>query len=1858
MKKRIIFSIVLLCILTIWNNIAYAEIIESEKEVIQLIIEHSNMEKKPNGEICDWEFIVCYESHITELNLSEKGFEDLPPEIGQLTQLTQLDLSENKLKKLPETIGNLENLTSLNLNMNLLSTLPKTFGQLINLSYLNLGENQLGEPSSDSTRKRQRPHGHHDQNNTDNQNNHQPTKLPLDQLQLLPSLKTLIMDNNKLKHLPFNINEMKTLEILSLSVNSLTRFSIIKNPPYLKKLNLSQNEISSLPENMRTFSSLQELDLSYNHLDTISDGIGQLTALTSLSLSCNVLSSVSSEIGLLKSLKTLSLETNLLTELPDSFGQLTMLERLTLSINNLKELPANFHQLKNLLYLDVSNNQLEKLPAQFSQLVKLQTLFLSSNKLKDLPLDFGNLENLCYLYASSNALTKTLTESFGNLTSIKEVDLSNNNLNSLPSTFGKLDTLQTLNLSSNKIQSLPYTFGNLDSLRYFYASSNAFGKTLAESVGNLKSIQEINLSNNKIDSLPTTFGNLDTLQILNLSSNNLIALPINFGELNNLQTVNLSNNKIKELKADFGDLSFLSHLYLSNNKLEKLPPQMGELNSLTYLDLSHNEIEEIPKEFGSKLDRLFTLNLSYNNLKMLPAEFGAMKNLRTLLLKNNEFEKFPEIVLLLTDLLFLDLSNNPKMTGYIPFNFKNLEDLTDLYLENTSVYTYSQKMADFINDKCRTCNFSPPEPNKITSDDNTVILESITSTTDELRYFKVDDIIDIVLMFNKPVKLEGGDVIVTFNTGYTSTISPFDFYTKTVNFTYTIRPGDNTEALNVSQVYLLGGSLTDANERNANLDLLFVDATNNANLSSNKILPIDGVPPLVSITQPESGQCVDTLDKIKGTAYDKFDIKDIEVTISSYTQTTKPAQYELKINNNNFFKEWVVDISNIEWQNNDTQDGQQVEKLQHEDIQAGNSESSNSDPGTSQPEKPEKFELKENVTYTINVKVLDNVENESITQTTFTYKKQKSEISCNLSSSQITIGESLTITGVIVPTDSSIPDVRIEMTSEKGFVTTKKISANRDGSFSYTTECSDFDFAGLWYIKTIFDGGTCIYGSESDAQSLTIVKAPTELILSITEDAIKKSDTFFVSGKLVPSIQCGSVLSGLDVLLNISGPRDIMPMVIGATIGENSDRFVTDEINLSKRYENQNIVGHWAINAYFPETDSYSSSTSQRMSVEVLESAGYAIIVQGKVSNGEGLASHQKTSDFVYNQFISRGLLDVNDDEDLNDIQYFSYASPGESGYTYIDNAPSKALVKESITFWAKNKMNAHPGTLYIVMVDHGLENQFLMDDEVITSSELAAWQDTLQNELSGPAQGKGIVTILGFCYSGSFIDELSGANRIIITSAAENEFSYKGPLDEDNIREGEYFISEFFKKIALGRTIRECFEVATVLTEKFTSDLSNYSVNGPPYYDNSPQHPLLDDNADGKGSNSLDSTNSDGFFSSNKVIGVSNLTSNDSGDVELEAVTETKFLGYDETPSDPFLWAQVKYDKRLLSLWVEIKKPSYSINTQPGSGQKEVTLSKIPTDTFEWNGSDLASHFDEPGIYQIFYFAKDVYSNNVSEFMDSIVYKDKENNQSPEPFSLISPQDGIQISTKGIIFNCTNDSNTNCYTVFSWEETQDPDNDQMTYTLVLSKGDDTFSDPVKNEMLQNNSISIDLPETWEGTDIYWKVQAIDQYGAIQESPVFQFSTMSVTNPDTGTIKGYVYDSVTNEPIYRAIVNLDTFRMRTSSRGYYNGCLEPKLYENLSVVADNYKTLNLYSVNIDNGIILEKNISLEPETSDIKGDINGDYTIDLFDLISGIQILADIDTSSINLLADTNEDTMIGIEEIIYIINFLGNNNK
>jgi Leucine-rich repeat (LRR) protein len=80
---------------------------------------------------------------VEELNLANNRIQELPPSIGNLSNLYSLDLSHNQLRTLPKELGKLSNLAALNLSGNRLTAVPAVIGRLTNLQSLALDNNAL-----------------------------------------------------------------------------------------------------------------------------------------------------------------------------------------------------------------------------------------------------------------------------------------------------------------------------------------------------------------------------------------------------------------------------------------------------------------------------------------------------------------------------------------------------------------------------------------------------------------------------------------------------------------------------------------------------------------------------------------------------------------------------------------------------------------------------------------------------------------------------------------------------------------------------------------------------------------------------------------------------------------------------------------------------------------------------------------------------------------------------------------------------------------------------------------------------------------------------------------------------------------------------------------------------------------------------------------------------------------------------------------------------------------------------------------------------------------------------------------------------------------------------------------------------------------------------------------------------------------------------------------------------------------------------------------------------------------------------------------------------------------------------------
>ena len=605
----------------------------------------------------------------------------------------------------------------------------------------------------------------------------------------------------------------------------------------------------------------------------------------------------------------------------------------------------------------------------------------------------------------------------------------------------------------------------------------------------------------------------------------------------------------------------------------------------------------------------------------------------------------------------------------------------------------------------------------------------------------------------------------------------------------------------------------------------------------------------------------------------------------------------------------------------------------------------------------------------------------------------------------------------------------------------------------------------------------------SESPNELIGETFTALDFSVSQVNVAFNGSVDIAGRLNQPTNTEAIdLSGLTIHLLVTF-QDKSQYTLEVTTNS-LGRFNLDDIG------GFNPEGRYTLQAKFIGTSLLAPSASVVRPVLVGTSAGYAVIVQGKIPSEEGLLSHNKSTNRMYNTLIERGF-------DPENILYFNYNTSQEG----VDEVPNKTTIASIVQNWAADNMNAVPAPFYLIMADHGGPNgEFYLDTEVITPMDIATWLEVLESKLVAPASRQKRVVIIGACYSGSFITgDLSGPGRILITSSASSEVSYKGALEEDDIRVGEFFLEEFFHSLEDGSTLRNAFTEATEKTEIFTrSEASSINNTDIRYLDSAVQHPLLDDNGDGVGSNIL-SNNTDGDIAAELKLGIDvDVITNSALQVDIIGVSDPIYLDSDQTSAT--VKAQVNFNWRTQVVWVEVRQPQWKLE-QPS---EIVTLQSdniLPRHFLRSSDELLAvaaqfeknlNVFQLPGIYEIYFFAQDNETGKVSSLKRSLVYKDRLGNDPPSAFDLKAPADKSLISLPQI---------------FRWQAATDPNGEMLSYSLLISDSVD-FNNIVfrKDELTSphaaigaNSSLQTDL-------DYYWKVEAVDAYGSVTVSnQIYQF---------------------------------------------------------------------------------------------------------------------------------------------------------
>ncbi len=422
-------------------------------------------------------------------------------------------------------------------------------------------------------------------------------------------------------------------------------------------------------------------------------------------------------------------------------------------------------------------------------------------------------------------------------------------------------------------------------------------------------------------------------------------------------------------------------------------------------------------------------------------------------------------------------------------------------------------------------------------------------------------------------------------------------------------------------------------------------------------------------------------------------------------------------------------------------------------------------------------------------------------------------------------------------------------------------------------------------------------------------------------------------------------------------------------------------------------------------TGNLNSSTSESKNLLVATSPGYAILIQGD-SAGQYRNNYAASLDDIYKKLIKRSFTD-------DTIYYLSYNGAQHEAGIPIDAFTTRQDIEAAITTWAAGKITQGGlAPLYIVLMDHGDKGVFHLDPQNLTPDDLNGWITTLENTVrSSTGKDLTVIVVNGSCYSGSFIPKLSKQNRIVIASAAEDEESAQGPATSSKTY-GEYFVYYLFNNLAKGDNLQDAFKEAAKVTHQLRScqgaSCGKNSLSG---QGNTRQHPLLDDNGDGRGSWMNVVGQEDGAVTSRLTLGIG---------TNPAIVTMTEWMPTQKLPAETTsLTAWAKADPaKTADAWVEVRKPSYVAPDAGGTGQVVIDLPKIPGTYSSTNGrwEYPITNLTEAGTYTLYYYLMDS-NGDILPPVAGTFFINTANNQPPAAFHLTAPEDGKEVNDAMMVF-------------------------------------------------------------------------------------------------------------------------------------------------------------------------------------------------------------------------------------------------
>jgi hypothetical protein len=322
----------------------------------------------------------------------------------------------------------------------------------------------------------------------------------------------------------------------------------------------------------------------------------------------------------------------------------------------------------------------------------------------------------------------------------------------------------------------------------------------------------------------------------------------------------------------------------------------------------------------------------------------------------------------------------------------------------------------------------------------------------------------------------------------------------------------------------------------------------------------------------------------------------------------------------------------------------------------------------------------------------------------------------------------------------------------------------------------------------------------------------------------------------------------------------------------------------------------------------------------------------------------------------------------------------------------------------------------------------------------------------------------------------------------------------------------------------------------------------------------------------------------------------------------------------------------------VEVRAPSTTLGSVTGSAlQVDINLPKTllayQSATGKWQ--PLTPYlFAESGMYELYYYTQDAQTGEKTPMVRGVVYRDKAGNTPPGAVNLVSPADGASSKTSGI---------------FQWNAASDPEHDPFTYTLEIAT-DSAFANVVHRQE------EIPVPSTYlpegvlsDATRYYWRVKAIDQYGATSTgSQPYSFVT-----DDTNGLLCILVGAVRSDggvAISGARVSVGGQTVSSLSNGFYFVQV-PAGTLSLTLSANGYQQ-KVVPLTATAGGVLRSDVNLSAGGAK-PGDCDGNGVVSIAEVQSAINMFLGL--KPVQACVDQDNSGVVTISEVQKVINsFLG----